>query len=354
LKKKLHEREIPAVKKHEIYRAYEDKQRLKHDEGRLREERKELEEKEHVYNQRQNGHNKQQEACARMQEQSQERFFQIYRRYERSAEEERELEHFHGTIKKEIKKIQQELEAEQTNHLAHQLAQRLQEGEPCPVCGSAKHPQPVQRKTGNGSQLEDRLHQLENWAERVHEAKGGMERSKWQLQHLANRMTEGLSGQADQAVKQVAAHTEAAGTEVSSGTYGHASHAVHSSVEQEQPRALPSLDESKWEEQATNRLRVMEEEKQAVQDLERLVQREQQQLSEAREQLRESELSIENIKTDISTRQEKVSLLKSRTENAKLEWQKAYPGYPYESIEDDQKKVRQLDEEASGGQEAGG
>lgn len=64
--------------------------------------------------------------------------------------------------------LRQTLKARERHHWAARLAEQLQSGEPCPVCGSAHHPAPVQAEDGDADGGEA---ELETLAARIAEAR---------------------------------------------------------------------------------------------------------------------------------------------------------------------------------------
>ncbi len=93
----------------------------------------------------------QKELKQRQTSQAQQLFVSTQRIYHVVCEREREFEQFFRSINRQLQSLREQQVKERINHLAHQLAEDLNEGKPCPVCGSMDHPSPAVSSEGHAN-----------------------------------------------------------------------------------------------------------------------------------------------------------------------------------------------------------
>ena len=319
LKEKLEKLEVPIQKKNDIYYAYEAKQHIKHEQQRLAEERKEFERQQSAYSAGLQDLNEVQHQAALVLDQVTQRFAQVYRLYERSIEEERELNHFLARLEQRIGDWRQKLEQEKENALAHTLARRLEKGVPCPVCGSTEHPDPVQAQ--EPTETEQRLNGWEELKERVQDTLRELEHRKWRLHQMADRLTEAL-GLEDEA-------------------------AAASEWQPTPAQRFPFFDVPNWEEQARHVLHLIIKEAEEITDLERMVRQEIQTLNQVRHQVQKTEEALKTLAADVNHRREKVNVLSEEIAQSQNAWKDRFAHLVYDQIEEEQHQIRRMDEQAA-------
>ncbi|MEH7224908.1 AAA family ATPase [Bacillus sp. JJ1566] len=82
--------------------------------------------------------------------------------YETVCERERDSEKLIGLAEIKLSRLKKELEDNRKKNLAIQLADQLQSGEPCPVCGSQHHPNPLSIHEDHGDEMDAQIEKLSN------------------------------------------------------------------------------------------------------------------------------------------------------------------------------------------------
>lgn len=122
-------------------------------------------------------------------EQSKGLFADIQGLYHTVCEREKEFQQLFQQADRLMSDLKRRKEKEWSRRLAHQLAEQLTQGEPCPVCGSENHPNPVLHQqedditTESADQFEDQVNQLR-------EQRFSYSSLKMQLEQLAKPLVE--------------------------------------------------------------------------------------------------------------------------------------------------------------------
>ncbi|MBM7659818.1 exonuclease SbcC [Bacillus mesophilus] len=114
--------------------------------------------------------------------------------YEQICEQERKLEFAKHMTENSIEKLRTEQEQNREKKLAEHLANRLQEGEPCPVCGSTEHPNTHILSGSEDIEMEAQMKNRKDSLAQLHQVIPQVISLKLSLEQLADLLiNEGIS-----------------------------------------------------------------------------------------------------------------------------------------------------------------
>ncbi|WP_100398673.1 AAA family ATPase [Bacillus sp. FJAT-44742] len=320
MKEELAELEPQQRAKKEIYQAYEASQKVLQLQSRASEEEEELKKRNKWLKEMEKRIEIQSANYKDAEDAGKQRFNQIFRWYERTAEEERSIDSFRKALQKEKASQQEEMEARRAEALAHQLVSQLKEGEPCPVCGSREHPSPSKETQYASADSKDTIEKLSSWEETAAQVKSEIGQRKWKLEQMSSQLTEGLSA-------EVAAATE---EEESEGSEG-----------------FPSLGDSRWEEKASYKLTSLKQEGLTIEHLEYLVKDDMKRFTDITTKINQLEAEKKSEEKARDAAQKKVTELHGNADNEMQKWEELYPSLSFQSIKDEKKKLEKQEEQAA-------
>lgn len=119
-------------------------------------------------------------------------FFQTDTLYQMACDAERKMEQFLSVAKQCFEDEKKKLEEQKVQHLALQLSEQLEPGQPCPVCGSEEHP----NKSGEPEPYvvnEQKHQQLDQWQRDVNDWQHQVKQGKWQLERISEDIINDVS-----------------------------------------------------------------------------------------------------------------------------------------------------------------
>ncbi|MGY4690013.1 AAA family ATPase [Salibacterium sp. K-3] len=254
------------------------------------------------------------------QEHLEERFRQLLYWYNKCSDELPWLEQIIHQLQQWSDNCRDEAEQIKQHAAAAGLAARLIEDSACPVCGSIHHPSPAKKeKTEQDAvNIMERKDRLDEWVQRLQQAKMQFRQRQWLLQQLSDQMT------------------------------GMIPRPVNPSEEPLKHKAdwfLPTVHENKeWEKALEKKLNEWETEGGTIDFLQQDIEREKQNMD--RLSMERNEL-FHQWKTASNGLQEKVDRTAELLEQLhakKKEWQKTYPRFSYETIEEQQRERMKQDD----------
>jgi exonuclease SbcC len=193
LKEELKKITVSYNERENVRKANEAKQAITNLERTLREKLSERQETEKRLSKMKRDHAKYHEACSQHIEKLHGLFLKTTETYNRFCEIERELKQHNEIVSTTILKKEEELERERTHHLALKLTEKLEEGQPCPVCGAVEHPATVSNTNPQQeSEIETALKRDKEDLERRNRLIVQIERYTFQLQQLSNTLVDVL------------------------------------------------------------------------------------------------------------------------------------------------------------------
>jgi len=337
-KAQLAERQVSAEERRQILQAYRDKGEIDHWTQRVREERDELRAKQReltVWRE------KQAEAGAqgmRAREAAEGLLARVRERLAAAAGAQEQLTRLQAVLVEQREVRQAALEAAKINRLAHALARELEDGRPCPVCGSTEHPAPAREASDEATQrLELQLEQLKQWLHEAEAVRFQLTNVQWPLQQLAEQLSAEL-GASDGA---------GAGRDDAVPADG-----LPPRLDEPEPETaaarVPSMGNDAADGESLIRdygSLAVQLEQQAVlykKEAEGAIRR----LREAKRLQEEVAVRIHHAETVCRQQADKVATLERNLEEKRRAWSASYPGRALADIEAQQKRLEALDREA--------
>ncbi|EGL82913.1 SMC domain protein [Caldalkalibacillus thermarum TA2.A1] len=341
LKAQLAQCHVPAELKEQVYQAYQDKREINHVQQTINELRQEQEEKaKQLRQERQKTSDLDQSVQAETERLGQ-LFKQSQKLYDEVCERDKQLEHFTAMLEREAENKQQALEREKVAHLARELAQNLEEGKPCPVCGSTHHPAPQTAPTGAEYDLEKDLKQLTELINEAAQYRNHLQPLKWRLEQTAEQIVELLPKQ------EISPHAPSGQHGAPSGQHGAQQPwqdeiAAAGSFNLSADHVLSHKLEQAWQE-LKDPLTAL---KSQVDELEQRVKQTIKTLRETKQAYDEQRLSLKAKGEEHQALTDKLHQATLRLEAEIRRWKEQYPRLSLETIEAEQQRVSKLEKDA--------
>ncbi|MEH7386720.1 SMC family ATPase [Bacillus sp. JJ1521] len=190
-KEKLSRLTVSAELRGEIQKANQEKQTIMFSNTNLNEQKTELENSRSQLEQLE----KMLESEYKVLDQAKQRVEAIFLKnasiYDAACERERDSEKLIGLAEVKLDRLKRDLEDNRKKNLAIQLAGHLQSGDPCPVCGSTHHPNPVSIVEDHGDEVQAQIEKLNNDLTTIRNLKQEFSTLKLKLEQIS----EGLIGE---------------------------------------------------------------------------------------------------------------------------------------------------------------
>ncbi|MFY4774274.1 SbcC/MukB-like Walker B domain-containing protein [Metabacillus sp. RGM 3146] len=117
-----------------------------------------------------------------------EKFEAVQMLFNRTASRKKDIERLQHSLSRKAAEVRNKLELERAQSIALQLKDQLEEGAPCPVCGSIHHPNPVQDNSGSEGNPSAEILLLEELQESCRNEEKTSARLVVQLEGLSDRL----------------------------------------------------------------------------------------------------------------------------------------------------------------------
>ncbi|OEH91675.1 AAA family ATPase [Bacillus solimangrovi] len=192
LQEKMNEIEIPVEERQQIQSAVLAKQAIEHQTQHVKELNERFQVRTDQYVQQKNALQSSEQQLQISNESLKQLFERNERIYTVIAERERELEKHATFITNVLHRKKAEFDKEKANQLANELVHQLEQGKPCPVCGSIEHPAPLQFNNSDVSQLIDYIQHVEKLLREFEDMKIHLSSYRLQLEQCSAELTEVL------------------------------------------------------------------------------------------------------------------------------------------------------------------
>lgn len=264
---------------------------------------------------------------------------QASEKYNKVCEAERQVEKTNHIIDQRITDQEQQREAARDQEMARILAQHLQEGGPCPVCGATHHPQPASTaETVANENTED----IEGLRESKQQGNGLLQETtklKSSLQQLSDRLSEWMTDPSTQA-----ANSETAGSlEPADGAE------IAISTNSSESETMNTEDISATSSKETMQALAVKM-KGIQQDLIALQEDSKPCLADIRKQEKQRDEAATQVhahKQTIKEQQAKLGNISRELTEKETSWQQSFPDFTLETIQQTQKDINQADGEAA-------
>ncbi|MDQ0339677.1 exonuclease SbcC [Caldalkalibacillus uzonensis] len=330
LRAQLAKCQVSAELKERVYQAYQGMREISHLQQAARELLSEQEEKEKSLSQaRQQASDLDQQV-----QQEAKRLGQLFQATQQLCDEvceqEKRIEQLSGILERNIETKQEALEREKVAHLARQLAQDLEEGKPCPVCGSTHHPAPLEKQEDGEEDLARELKRLTEWQHEASAARSQLHPLQWRLEQMAEQIVELMPD--------------------NERLLGRAHDQLHAGQEGQNEIAAASTPSAASMNDLEQVYRQMQEH---VSALGVQVEQHEQLVKQVVKAWRESKQACDKQRQSLQAKEEehkhlaqKLKQMTDRLTEATRRWQERYPGFSLETIEAEQQRVSQLEKEA--------
>lgn len=193
-REKLTQLTVSADVREELQKANQIKQSIMFSTENLKDQQTELEKSRVQLEQTQEKLHSQNETLAQAKHKMETIFIKNATTYEKVCERDRECEKVIGFAEVKLSRLKQELEDSRRNNLAIRLASQLQSGQPCPVCGSTQHPNPVVHED-HGDALETQIEKLTNEIATARNVKQEFSTLKIKLEQISGGLVQEYPGE---------------------------------------------------------------------------------------------------------------------------------------------------------------
>ncbi|MDR4887102.1 SMC family ATPase [Fredinandcohnia sp. QZ13] len=184
-REKLSKLTVTAEVRDELQKANQQKQTILFSKTSVNEQKKDLENSQRQLEQLEKMLNSQNEVFNQAKHRMEVIFLENASTYEAVCDRERDSEKLIGFAEAKLATLKQALEDNRKKNLAIQIADQLQSGEPCPVCGSTHHPNPVSSPEDHGDEIAAQIEKLNNDLSNVRELKQEFSTLKLKLEQIS-------------------------------------------------------------------------------------------------------------------------------------------------------------------------